>query len=171
MRNTAGRLGWKIDTRARGGYVVGAGSVRPEGPYEVVHDADVAALPDWLAAALAPPPLPPTRPHVATVGINTLDAYVRAAVAAECAALRSAPVGTRHGQLHKAARILGEFVGARQLDETAARAALLSAAADHIGVADFTSDEAARTITDGLASGIQRPRRLPIISRHFGRRP
>jgi hypothetical protein len=29
LRCTAGTVGWRIDTRARGGYVVGAGSTRP----------------------------------------------------------------------------------------------------------------------------------------------
>src|SRR5690606_4438245 len=38
LRNTAGALGWKIDTRAHGGYVVGAGSTIDGNRYTVVDD-------------------------------------------------------------------------------------------------------------------------------------
>ena len=61
-RNTAGRIGWHIDTRAAGGYVVAAGSIVDGRPYTLVHDPEPAELPAWLAA-LAPPrhrrPRPP----------------------------------------------------------------------------------------------------------------
>lgn len=95
-----------------------------------------------------------------TVAINVLDAYVHAAVTAECNALRAAAVGTRHRQLLTAARILGEFVGADRLTEETARHALREAAAGHLGVEDFTDSEVSRTITDGLNWGRQRPRQL-----------
>nr|WP_229686773.1 bifunctional DNA primase/polymerase [Longimycelium tulufanense] len=55
LRNTVGKLGWRIDTRGVGGYVVAAGSVRPEGVYRVVRDAPVQLLPQWLVTALTPP--------------------------------------------------------------------------------------------------------------------
>ncbi|RBM24460.1 DNA primase, partial [Prauserella sp. PE36] len=58
LRNTSGDtgrgLGWKVDTRAWGGYVVAPGSTTPRGPYRYVHDGAVAALPGWLAERLAP---------------------------------------------------------------------------------------------------------------------
>lgn len=47
LRNTCGRLGWRIDTRAHGGYVLAAGS-RLSGPagarYEVLRDQAPAPL-------------------------------------------------------------------------------------------------------------------------------
>lgn len=56
LRNTAGSLAWKIDSRAHGGYCVAAGSVREQGMYRVVRHDQVAELPSWLAHALAPAP-------------------------------------------------------------------------------------------------------------------
>lgn len=159
LRNTAGRLGWRIDTRARGGYVVAAGSVRREGRYRLTLDTEIAPLPGWLRTGLTPPP----RPRVPAAGertIGAVDAYVRAAVTAECDALRAARVGTRHHQLHMAARILGEFVGAGRLAEPAARQTLLGAVAVHLGIDGFSEHEAAATIAHGLANGMQRPRVL-----------
>ena len=68
LGNTSGRsgrgLGWLIDTRGHGGYVVAPGSFvdLPDGTgrYEVVYDRPPAPLPDWLAALLTarPPPIP-----------------------------------------------------------------------------------------------------------------
>ncbi|MER7576428.1 bifunctional DNA primase/polymerase [Streptomyces sp. NPDC126514] len=56
LRNTAGDsargLGWKVDTRAWGGLVVGAGSTVAGRPYKVTNDASVAPLPGWLAELL-----------------------------------------------------------------------------------------------------------------------
>ena len=63
LRNTSGQLGWLIDTRAGGGYVVGAGSVVDGRRYVVAHDQAATDLPDWLAAALRPAPLPPQSPR------------------------------------------------------------------------------------------------------------
>ncbi|NGN63886.1 DNA primase [Streptomyces sp. A7024] len=62
--NTVEKHGWKVDTRARGGYVLGAGSVVEGRPYELVVDAPAAPLPDWLAQLLAARPVPaePSRP-------------------------------------------------------------------------------------------------------------
>ncbi|MEV7325310.1 bifunctional DNA primase/polymerase [Streptomyces sp. NPDC093970] len=39
LRSTAGKLGWKVDTRAAGGYVVGAGSIVNGRTYATVRDA------------------------------------------------------------------------------------------------------------------------------------
>lgn len=58
LRNTQGALGWRIDTRGHGGYVIAAGSVRPEGLYRVAKRSPVAELPDWLITVLTPPPAP-----------------------------------------------------------------------------------------------------------------
>lgn len=62
LRNTSGDnggLGWLIDTRAWGGYVVGPGSVTdsPDGPgrYELLYDRPPAPLPGWLASLLTAP--------------------------------------------------------------------------------------------------------------------
>ena len=53
-------LGWLIDTRGHGGYVVAPGSVVDlpgggTGQYEAVYDRPPAPLPDWITALLTAP--------------------------------------------------------------------------------------------------------------------
>lgn len=52
--NTAGRIATGIDTRGDGGYVVGPGSEKPGGRYEIIEDAPLAQAPQWLLGYLAP---------------------------------------------------------------------------------------------------------------------
>ncbi len=56
LRNTASTLAPQLDTRAQGGYVVGPGTVLPNGGYELVDDTDPPELPAWLVQALAERP-------------------------------------------------------------------------------------------------------------------
>jgi len=160
LRNTGGRLGPRIDTRANGGYVVAAGSHRAGGMYRVVNRRPIAHLPPWLATALTPPPPMPRPATVRTVAGRNLSRYVASAVSAECATVEAAKTGRRHHALLRAARILGELVGGGALPEDVARHALRAAAAVHVGVDGCTQTEVDRTISDGLEYGAQRPRRL-----------
>ncbi|TDQ00620.1 bifunctional DNA primase/polymerase [Labedaea rhizosphaerae] len=158
LRNTVGRLGWRIDTRGIGGYVVAAGSVRPGGSYVVTNNASITRLPQWLLAKLTTQPLDePGRiplPHAAP--IQRMDAYV-AHVAHN---VRHAEPGTRHHTLNLAAYTLGRLVGGGELPHHQAVAVLNEAAAAHLGVDEWTLAEAKRTIHDGLAAGIKHPREL-----------
>lgn len=156
LRSSVGRLGWRIDTRGEGGYVVAPGSIRTGGIYRVLRHKPIAPLPKWLVSALTPPT--PPEPSTATVDTRHLDAYVAAAVTAECRAVATAAPGTRHTTLLHAAISLGTLVGAQVLDYDRARTALQSAAAG-LG-ADFPAHEIHRTVEDGLAYGLQRPRTL-----------
>jgi hypothetical protein len=157
-RNTVGTLGWKIDTRCHGGYVVGAGSKRPEGSYQLTHSGPVAELPGWLLAALTPPPVAEHDPMRLPAG--RASAYVRAVVEGEAYDVATARPGTRHRSLLKAARTLGRLVGGGELGENDAREALLDAARGHLGVDGFTGEELTRTVDDGIAYGMQLPRRI-----------
>jgi hypothetical protein len=152
-------VGWRIDTRARGGYVVGAGSTRPEGSYRVMHDAPVVELPGWLVRALTPPPPPAPGPPLELPTVRA-GAYVRAIVAGEARQVAGARTGTRHRTLLKASRTLGRLVGGGELAEDDAWRALLDAAAGHVGVDGCTPAEVRRTIGDGLAFGKRLPRRI-----------
>ena len=60
LRNSAGRLGWLIDTRAHGGYVVAAGSIVAGHTYAALVDIGPARLPGWLAERLTDPDPAPT---------------------------------------------------------------------------------------------------------------
>ena len=48
LRNTHDVIGWKIDTRAHGGYVVAPGCPVPPSGYELFDDRDPAELPDLV---------------------------------------------------------------------------------------------------------------------------
>lgn len=169
LRNTTGAtsagLGWHIDTRAAGGAIIAAGSVRRvEGTprlYRVVRDVDPVALPPWLVTALTPPPVPVRSPIRLPFPGRRLDAYVAAALDGETAAVTQAAPGTRAHTLFRSAARLGELVGAGVLDETVAAETLLAAVAvvDH-GTNRFTRREATGHITNGIARGRRNPRHL-----------
>ncbi|MGH3834037.1 MAG: bifunctional DNA primase/polymerase [Pseudonocardiaceae bacterium] len=167
LRNTTGAsgagLGWCIDTRAAGGGIIAAGSVRRiEGrlrQYRVIRDVDPIALPPWLVTALTPAPAP-ARVPISLPG-RRLDAYVRAALVGETAAVARAALGTRAHVLFRSAARLGELVGAGVLEETAAAQALLAAAPiSPTGADSFTRSEATGHITNGIARGRRNPRQL-----------
>ncbi len=167
LRNTQGRLGWKIDTRANGGCVVAAGSIGPNGSYRVAEPvAPVRELPGWLLDALTPAP-PEHRPMTASRAPRRPTsgralAYLHAIVAAEAALVASAAPGTRHTTLLRGALKLGSLIGGGALTEDDARAALLPAATEHLGrrECDCTVASINRTISDGLAHGQRQPRHL-----------
>jgi hypothetical protein len=170
LRNTAGSIGWRIDSRANGGYVVAAGSVREQGMYRVSRYGALDELPDWLARGLAPAPLlEPGAPVVLSRG--RAGAYVRAIVEREARAVAEAKTGTRHQRLLKAARTLGRLVGGGELVEDEARAALMAAAGGHVGIDGCTAAEVDQTVSDGIAYGRRLPRRIGSPARaHDGGR-
>ena len=151
LPNTAGRLGWLIDTRAAGGYVVAAGSAVEGRAYDLLHDAPPAELPEWIAALLAPPVVRslPTPPEV-----GRSAGYANAALRNELQRVLDAPVGQRNATLNRAAYCLGTLVGGGALAEALVRDAL-QAAAEAIGLG---TAEAAATIGSGLSAGTCRPR-------------
>jgi len=160
LRNTAGILGWRIDTRGHGGYVVGAGSVRDEGCYRVARPGSIAPLPAWLARALRPPTGPPDPVAPLLLPDARADAYATAIVEREAHDVAVAEPGTRHVTLLRAARTLGRLVGGGELDEARAVDTLHRAAAHQIGVAGTTEHEITRCVADGIAYGKQAPRRI-----------
>jgi len=160
LRNTAGTLGWKIDTRANGGYVVGAGSAVDGKPYTVVQDTAPAQLPDWLKKLLIPAPLPAQRPvSVPLLADDRRGAYLNAALGGELDRVRRAPKGMRNNTLYESAVALGQLVAGGELTETEVTE-LLTTAALSKGLGE---SDARRTVASGLRAGAQRPR-------SFGRR-
>ncbi|MFF5070617.1 bifunctional DNA primase/polymerase [Micromonospora olivasterospora] len=155
LRNTAGALGPMVDTRAHGGYVVAAGSTVAGRPYVVDLDTDPAPLPDWLAALLAPAPLPPQRPVMVALPGGRERAYVRAAVERECARVTDAP-DHHNDNLYRASVALGQLVagGALSADEA-------STALEHAGISAGLRHRAVlRTIASGFKAGAARPRQV-----------
>ncbi|TDD70879.1 bifunctional DNA primase/polymerase [Actinomadura rubrisoli] len=165
LTNTGGEhgngLGWKVDTRGDGGYVVGPGSFvdLPDGTgtYQPIHTPPPAPLPGWLAERLQPAPLPPQRPVTVHLATGNRGAYLDKAVTASLNAIATAPKGRRNAVLYGAAVALGQLVagGALNTDDTVD---LLTAAAARAGLEEMP---ARRTIRSGFRAGTQRPRSVP----------
>lgn len=172
LRNTSGRhrtgLGWLIDTRAAGGYVVAPGSFvdLPDGtgPYQVANSAPPAPLPAWLARLLtsAPAPTPLLGAQGVAGTVADLPAYVQAALKGEAARVTDAVTGGRNHALNKAAYNLGRLAAAGALDTELAASVLYEAAAVHFctGPNAFTPADARATIRSALAAGARNPRTI-----------
>ncbi|WP_028569151.1 bifunctional DNA primase/polymerase [Salinispora tropica] len=160
LRNTAGErgngLGWLVDTRAHGGYIVAAGSIVAGRPYTVARDLPVADLPGWLAERLTPAPLPPQHPVVVDLPTGRAGAYLDAAITRQLDHLRRAAEGERNHTLYVSAVALGQLAAGGALPADQAEA-LLEEAALSIGLSRF---ETLRTIRSGLATGARRPRKV-----------
>lgn len=166
LRNSAGGLGWLVDTRACGGYVIapgcevdrGGGST---GRYELLYDRPPAPLPGWLASLLMAPQAAAgsVPPQAGTV--TDLPAYVRKALQGEGDRIREATEGERTFALNKAGYCLGRLIGAGALPEDVAEAALMDAATVHFGAdRPVTPAEARASVRGGIAAGKRRPRTL-----------
>lgn len=168
LGNTSGAssngLGWKIDTRAAGGFVVGPGSFvdQPDGTgsYQVLHAAQVAPLPVWLAQRLRPDPTRPASQPAARIAPQPgrrgtyLDAALRGCLERIAA---SKITGNRNTTLWGASVALGQLVAGGALDAADTEAQLLEAA-ERTGLA---CGEARRTIQSGFRRGALRPRTVP----------
>ena len=155
-RSTAGMLAPLVDTRAAGGYVVGAGSVLRIDSARYWYragSAPVASAPPWLLDALLPP-----RPVARAVQPARPGAYAAAVLTAERAGVEAAAVGTRNVRLFTAAFRLGQLAAGGLLTEQHVVTVLAATSARHVGVDGFTVAEAARAIDNGLRYGRRRPR-------------
>ena len=166
LRNTQDMIGWKIDTRAYGGYVVAPGCPVPPDGYALIDDRDPVGLPGWLHQALTPtPPTTASTPAVAAAANPT--GYTTAALRGEARRVRTAPPGQHNAVLCRAAYALGQLVGAGLLDSDTARAELTTAATALIRAdCDCTPREVARVITAGLTAGSHNPRRTTPRTSH-----
>lgn len=153
LGNTAGRLGWKIDTRGHGGYVVGAGSITDQGQYLASNTTQPVALPGWVLTALGTTATARTT-SMTPVPLRDISAYTLAALSGELDKVLAAGHGQRNDTLNSAAFVLGQLVGAQLLDQAIVRDELISAA----GRIGLGLAEAERTITSGLTAGARQPR-------------
>lgn len=161
LRNTAGKLGWLIDTRGAGGYVVGPGSVVDGNPYRGSGVPEPALLPGWLARLLAAPkqrPTAPTRPPNKPAGsLRQPGAYAAKVLREELATILAAKPGTRNDTLNRAAFTLGRHAARGTVPDDLAKATL-----DHAITAlggDIAKSEATarRSFEDGMQKGAVTP--------------
>jgi hypothetical protein len=157
LRNTVGKLGWKVDTRAVGGYVVAPGSVVNQRPYTAVYGTEAASLPGWLADLLKPAPLPPQRPvTVALTATDRRGKWLHAAVQGELSRVTTSGPDQHNNALYLASVALGQLVAGGELTE-AEVTGWLAEAARQVGQGER---EALRTIASGLRAGARRPRQV-----------
>jgi hypothetical protein len=154
LHNTAGKLGWLIDTRAHGGYVVAAGTAINDRHYEADDTAAAAPLPRWLHALLDSAPMPSPRLHTVVDVVARRSRYAAAALRGELDRVLDAPVGQRNHTLNASAFALGQLVAAGLIPEHLATDALTHAAQ----AAGLRPPEAAATIQSGLNAGALHPR-------------
>ncbi|MBP2672025.1 MAG: hypothetical protein H6Q85_2091 [candidate division NC10 bacterium] len=162
----ASALGWCVDVRAHGGWVVTPGSRCPSGSWDVASASPVAPLPGWLLVrlvragrvpALAPPrPAPPVVRVPTTSTTGPRRAYMESVLRGELDAVANAIEGTRNDTLNRAAFNIGTLLDVAGLDVRTTANALLAAGL-HCGL---TEAEAKAAIRSGFAAGSRQPRRL-----------
>lgn len=153
LRNTAGTLGEKLDTRGDGGYIVAAPSVVNGVQYRWLGKSQPQPLPGWLLTLLRPPRKERQAPLVRKAD---LGGYAGKAATIELHRVETAPEGTRNHTLNKAAFSLGTLVGAGLLGVEDVRARLVDA-----GLACGLPElEVRSTVDRGLADGQQHPRHI-----------
>jgi hypothetical protein len=153
LGNSAGRLGWKIDTRGHGGYVLAPGSMIEGHRYRTTTHLPPQDLPDWISTALTP--RPETTSSTGRVAGKHHDGYALAALTGELDTLLAATEGHRNDALNRAAFVLGQLTAIGMLDPAIVHDELVSAA----GRIGLTRREAERTIASGLTAGTLQPRR------------
>ncbi len=165
--NSAGKLGPGLDTRGAGGYIVVAPSLGPDGkryrwePAAKLGAVEIATAPQWLIEALTKPKRAEPCGNGAASELPH-EAYVRAAIEGELGRLVMAREGERNHALNTAAFNLGQFVGAKVLDEGWLRAELA-----RIGLQiGLDSAEVERTVESGITAGMKEPRRIPEPAHH-----
>jgi hypothetical protein len=161
LGNTSGRLGWLIDTRGHGGYVVGPGSFvdLPDGAgrYELAYDRPPVPMPGWLAALLSTASREPPRVGCSPRPLGAvadLPSYADAALGGEVKRVLTSPDHGHNWALNKAAFNLGRRIAAGVLDRELAERALQ--AAGEVAHTDETPARIAAVIRAGLDAGIRR---------------
>ncbi|MGW0692821.1 bifunctional DNA primase/polymerase [Streptomyces sp. NPDC002738] len=156
VRNSASRIGWKVDVRAHGGYVVAPPSTHHGSPYAWLtapHEAEPLSLPEWLARAVTRRPEPTRRP-VMPAAVRNGTGYIAAALRNEIQRVLDARPGTRNDTLVRAAFSLGQLIAVERLDARQTTDALI-AAGQSIGLHPH---EVQATVTSGITAGMQHPR-------------
>ncbi|PBB08424.1 hypothetical protein CKW39_08645 [Kocuria sp. WRN011] len=102
IRNSAsGRLGWQVDVRAQGGYVVAPGTTLPAGTYTPLWEpATLPVLPEWITNTLTAPKAAPQRPARRVLALPSRAGKRVNALAHQVA---TAAVGQRNDMLNWAA--------------------------------------------------------------------
>jgi hypothetical protein len=149
---SASRLGPKLDTRGRGGYVVLPPSIHPDGTaYAWSGASSFAAAPAWLTQLLVRPVLAAPVPRRF---VRHSSRYTEAALEDATAAVRTAVEGTRNDTLNREAFGIGQLVAAGAIGPGDAEAEMVAAAVS----AGLSEAEARRTVLSAFRGGAASPR-------------
>ncbi|MFJ3184413.1 bifunctional DNA primase/polymerase [Streptomyces sp. NPDC086796] len=174
VRNTARTVGWCIDTRAAGGYIVGIGSQVDGRPYILESSiTEPVAAPDWLLTLITTAPEPPkagvrisraeidARLRALSSGATREERWAAGILRSECRDLAGMPADSgRNNRLNLAAYRAGQLVAAGLLDQAVAEEEL-TAAARAAGLGNEYAHEIEKTLRSGMTAGLLKPRRMP----------
>lgn len=154
IKSSSGTLGWKIDVRSAGGYVVAAGSRLANGEYRAGIISEVEPLPNWIREAITESLKPrtigtPTPSRSTPTVAHHSSRYVEVGIRNEIEILKGAQPGTRNNTLNKVAFNIGRLVARDpSLNNFGLNALKITSLA--IGL---TESEAAQTIASGYRNG------------------
>ena len=167
--NSANRLGDGLDVRGDGGFVVMPPSAHASGTgYSWQHWREPSPAPGWLVN-LTRKPKRKQREHVDATAASESSTYGMAALDLECKQLAGATEGRNH-MLNAAAFALGQLVAGGELTHADVNKRLWDAAVQsaHNGpkpggqwLARGGADSLRKTMDNGLAAGMQNPRKAP----------
>lgn len=176
IRNSASRVGPKIDVRGDGGYIAAAPSRHAKGHTYAWHPERrpskmaFAPAPEWLIALAekkpepAPRPAPNSSPAPAKPSTKLISPWAEKILREECEKIATAVDGTVNETLNRCSFNIGTIVGSGELSETIARAALIEAGMvvckPPWGIVQI-SEHVERALSDGMKHPREKPELPP----------
>lgn len=154
---------WRVDSRSKGGYIVGEGSslLNPDNGKKETYRSNgkssvVLNFPTWLRNELAPKAIresfvASTNAHTATNSSSSKFSreFAEQVLLERCIAIRNTPEGKRNQSLIRHATYVGKIIGMGSLDEKKATDSLLEAAI----ASGLTKFESINAIKAGIKYG------------------